>query len=75
MPAELAMRLGAEDEAAAPEQIAVILHYAVHLERPEELPGQQQLIAQLLENPGPAELAVLREYVAGGTLDQLAAKQ
>lgn len=63
LPADLTMRMGDEDEAAGPEQIAVVLHYAVHLRRPEELAGQQVLLERLLQKPGPRELAILREYV------------
>ncbi|MDJ0520942.1 MAG: hypothetical protein QNJ90_02590 [Planctomycetota bacterium] len=63
LPSELAVRMGEDDEAAGPEQIAVVLHYAVHLQRPEELPGQQALLEKLLRNPGPRELDILREYV------------
>lgn len=64
LPETVVMHLGAEDHAAAPEQIAVILHFAVHLQRPEELPGQTRLLGELLSNPGPAELAVIRQYLA-----------
>ncbi len=63
LPAQLTMQLGEGDEAAIPEQIAVALHYAIHLDRPEDLPGQTSLLDQLLENPGPQELAVLRKYL------------
>ncbi len=65
LPATLGVRLADDAADAAAEQLTVLMHYLVNLERPSELRGLYPLLNRVLESPGPGEFAVLRRYLEG----------
>ena len=69
LPVRLDYDLGRGDADSRPEQLAVFLHYLVHLDRPADLAGLYPTLDRLLEGAEPQHLAVLRENLLGDSLD------
>ena len=63
LPSELAYEFGAGEAESPAEQLATMLHYLTQLERPHKLPGLYPALARLVQNPGRAELDVLRDHL------------
>ncbi|MDA1195972.1 MAG: hypothetical protein O2894_12415 [Planctomycetota bacterium] len=63
LPSSLAYNLAAGDAECKAEQLATYLYFLTHLEQPAQLPSLVALCGRALEDAGPREVALLREYL------------
>ena len=70
LPQHVEIDIARDGVVSPPELAAALLHYLVHLERPESLPSLERLLREVFDKPGPAELDVLRQVLEAAAKDE-----